>query len=127
MSVTQLALSYQDLLVRSRKRGTILKKETVSITKKIEEFARRLQLGQREALSNLMSAHPDRSEIVVTFLASIELSKHQKVHLMQEGTYEPIYIELLQELGSLHLGLVSEFETPSVVANENKSAEVQFV
>jgi len=110
MNVTQLAMGYQDILVRSRKRGTILKKETVSISTKIAEFAHRLTKGQREDIRRLMSAHPDRPEIVVTFLASIELSKHQKVHLTQEGTYQPIYMELLQDLDTLNLGLVSEFE-----------------
>lgn len=112
MSITSMALSFQEMLTRARRRGKILKKETVSISRKIEEFAHRLTVGQREELRALMALNPDRPEIVVTFLASIELSKHQHMRLMQEGTYQPIYVELLHALDRLNLGLVSEFEKP---------------
>src|SRR6185437_7664843 len=44
MQVTQLALSYQDNLVRARRRKQVLRKETVSLTEKIDQFAEKLRI-----------------------------------------------------------------------------------
>lgn len=103
MDVTSLALGYQDILVRSRKRTQILKKETVSLTGKIQEFAERLQLGKPKEMRALMSALPDRPEVVVTFLASLELSRLRKLRLHQDVTYSPIWLELIETLENFNL------------------------
>lgn len=60
MDISSLALGYQDMLVRSRKRTQILKKETVSLTDKIMEFSTKLPVGKPTELSTMMSANPLR-------------------------------------------------------------------
>jgi segregation and condensation protein A len=79
MSITDLALSYQEMLVRSRKRTRILKKETVSLADKIVEMGRRLTPHQMQDMRELIEDMNSRPEVVVTFLASLELSRLKKM------------------------------------------------
>jgi len=111
MNVSDLALSLQDSMVRARKRKTVLRKETVSLSEKIHEFSERLQIGKPTSLKKLMSLSPSRNEQVVTFLASLELSRLKKLHLYQQETYAEIFLELIEKIlgNDLKLALM-EFE-----------------
>jgi segregation and condensation protein A len=119
MSITALALTYQDLLVKSRKRKTILKKETVSITDKIGTFTKRLKIGSRSTMRALIDDIQNRPEVVVTFLASLELSRLKKMRLYQEGTYQDIYLELLESLSNFNPGLATGFDSFTDVIEES--------
>jgi segregation and condensation protein A len=112
LDFTSIALCYQDILVRERKRKQILKKETVSLTGKIMEFASKLEIGKLRALRELLSELPSRPEVVVTFLASLELSRLKKMRLHQDLAYQPIYLELLETLENFDTNLASGFENP---------------
>ena len=111
MDFNSLAVTYQDMLVRERKRKTILKKETVSISGKIVQFGERLKVGELTAFKKLVSENPSHAETVVTFLASLELGRLRKLRLFQEDTYQEIYLELVEQLGSLVQEFSSEFES----------------
>ena len=110
MDLSQLALSYQDQLVRARKRTQVLKKETVSLTDKMLEFGDRLTVGKPTGMSKVLSAVPTRPEIVVTFLASLELSRLKKMRLHQQVVYEEIFMELLESLKNFNFSLATGFE-----------------
>ena len=110
MDITQLAIAYQDSVVRARKRSTILKKETVSLTSKIEHFKQRLKLGALTAMRDLIDLG-ERPEVVVTFLASLELSRLKKLKLHQNETYAPIYLELMESLENFDTKLASGFDS----------------
>ena len=120
--VTELALTYQDILKRSRSRTQILRKETVSLSQKMLEFGDRLQLGVSTALDQLMSIERDRPEVVVTFLASLELARLKKLKLYQEITYEQIYVELVETLSGLDLQLANGFDTAGAIHAVDKAA-----
>lgn len=113
MNVTDLSLAYQDMLARARKRTTILRKETVSLTDKIVDFAGKLQVGRPTALHQLLSPAAEKPEVVVTFLASLEMSRLKKLRLHQEKTYDEIYLELLETLKDFDLALASGFDSPT--------------
>ncbi|MBC7691169.1 MAG: segregation/condensation protein A [Methylotenera sp.] len=110
MQITDLALSYQDMLTRARKRTQILRKETVSITDKIMDFASRLELGKMTEMRSLMSAVASKPEIVATFLASLELGRLKKMRLYQEEVYQAIYVELLESIQQFDLQMASGFD-----------------
>lgn len=120
-NITQLALGFQDLLVRARKRVRVLKKETVSLSEKIIEFGVKLEVGELTELKRLISALNSRPEVVVTFLASLELARMKKLKVHQEGTYTPIYLELLEQIRAQDLTLASGFDQPL----ENPIAQVE--
>ena len=112
MDITSLALGYQDMLVRQRKRTQILEKETVSLSDKIMEFSSKLPVGKPTDLRSMMSVNPPKPEVVVTFLASLELSrlKKMRLHQDQEVIYSPIFLELLETLRDFDLNLAASFE-----------------
>jgi segregation and condensation protein A len=115
MDITSLAMGYQDMLVRQRKRTQILKKETVSLSDRIMEFSDKLAIGKPTDMRSLMSEKPMKQEVVVTFLASLELSRLKKMRVHQEVTYSPIFLELLQTLKDFDLQLASGFQYDSLI------------
>lgn len=110
MDITALALSFQDMLTRQRKRTQVLRKETVSIADKIMDFGRRLEVGKPTEMSKLWAMNPERPEIVATFLASLELARLKRLRVHQEKTYEEIYLELLTTLEGFDFQLASGFD-----------------
>jgi segregation and condensation protein A len=113
MNLTDLALGYQDILVRARKRTQVLKKETVSLTDQMTQFGERLKIGELTDLRKFLKDNPSRAEIVVTFLASLELSRLKKMRVHQEGTFTPIFLELLQSLQGFDFSLATGFDNPN--------------
>ena len=124
MQVTDLALCYQDMLMRARKRTQILKKETVSITDKIMEFSDRLQIGKIVDMRTLLLELNSRPEIVATFLASLELSRLRKMKLYQEEVYQEIYVELLESIKGFDSKLASGFDAVTAKIEEAISEHV---
>jgi segregation and condensation protein A len=59
MEMTSLALCYQSILLRARKRTEILKKETVSLSDKILEFSMKLPLNRLVDLRTLLPDLPN--------------------------------------------------------------------
>jgi segregation and condensation protein A len=115
MDVTSLATTYQDTLVRARKRKTILKKETVSLSDKLKDFADRLELGRLTEMTQLLSPLAEKPEVVVTFLASLELSRLKKLRVHQEVIYGPILLELIESLKNFDLSLASGFDAEGAI------------
>src|SRR5262249_32756225 len=68
-----------------------------------------------------------KPETVVTFLASLELSRLKKMRLYQQDTYQEIYVELLESLQNFNSQLASGFdqvaETVNREAAEHRAAE----
>jgi segregation and condensation protein A len=118
MNVTDLATTFQDILVRARRRTQLLKKETISLSTKIVEMADRLEVGRVQELKSLMSLAPARVEVVVTFLASLELSRLRKMRVYQEGgVYSPIFVELLESLMNFDVNLARGFDSIEAAAD----------
>ena len=118
MNITDLGTTYQDILVRARRRVTILKKETVSLSDKIREFKERLPVGKLTEMSALWGPIGARPEVVVTFLASLELSRLKKLRIFQEQTYGVILLELLESLHLFDENMASGFDNPNPPAPE---------
>lgn len=110
MEPTTLALTFQDLLVKERKRTTILKKETVSLAEKIVDFADRMEVGRVVGMRTLLRDLKSRPETVVTFLASLELGRLKKMRLHQEKAYEEIYVQLLESIKGFDTELARGFD-----------------
>jgi len=122
MNISSLAVCYQNILTRQRKRTTLLKKETVSLADKIHAFRSKLQMGKPTDMRELMSLTPERPEIVVTFLASLELSRLKRLRLHQEQAYQSIWLELIQSLENFDPSIATGFDSIAD-AMENKAKE----
>ena len=83
--------------IRSRF-GTI-KKEPVSLETKILDVMGYARKHRHFSFRQMLEKQSDRMEVVVTFLAILELMKIGKIHLIQEHTFDDMDIEILEAEG----------------------------
>ena len=79
--------------------GTVISAPRVTIREKIAWIAERLGQNQRTTFTGLLGQKPTRLEIVVTFLALLELVKRYRVAARQEGLFTDIEIEKMEDWG----------------------------
>jgi segregation and condensation protein A len=68
--------------------------ERFSITEKISELVDRLQLVKRLVFHEIFAADSSRAELIITFLAILEMTRLRLTRLIQDAPLAPIYIEL---------------------------------
>lgn len=73
--------------------GTVISAPKVTIRQKIAFISERLNKKQRSSFSELVGSASSRLEIVVTFLALLELVKRYRVSARQDGLFGDISIE----------------------------------
>lgn len=78
--------------------GTI-KKEPVSLEEKITKVLGYARKHRKFSFRGMLEKQKDRTEVVVTFLALLELMKLGKIHLTQENLFEDMMIETLEPEG----------------------------
>ena len=78
--------------------GTI-KKEPVSLETKILNVMGYARKHRTFSFRQILTRQTDKLEVVVTFLAILELMKIGKIHLTQEHTFDDMYIETLEAEG----------------------------
>ncbi len=89
----------QDKIDPIRSTFSTIKKEPVSLEDKIVsvlEYARR---HRKFSFRMMLTRQKDRTEIVVTFLALLELMKVGKIHLTQDNLFDDMLIEALEPEG----------------------------
>lgn len=79
--------------------GTVIAPPRITIREKIALVAQILQQQERTTFRALLGSSADRLEIVVTFLAVLELIKRYRVLAQQETLFGEIYITRLGEWG----------------------------
>ena len=97
--------------IRSRF-GTI-RKEPVSLETRIGTVMEYARSHRTFSFRQLLERQADRLEIVVTFLAVLELMKMGKIHLTQEVLFDDMNIETLEPEGEeeeLNLDGLEDFE-----------------
>jgi segregation and condensation protein A len=80
--------------------GTVITPPRITIREKILLIAEKLARGQSASFSGLLGKRPSRLEVVVTFLALLELVKRYRVEARQEGLFSDIRIEKMGEWGT---------------------------
>lgn len=110
LDLSEITLSFQDILKRSRSRSKVIIRESTSIPERIAEIGKLLKLGEMTEFASLLSTEPDRTEIIVTFIALLELARLKKIRVLQHETYGSIYIQLTQEFSELDPSLVTGFQ-----------------
>lgn len=80
--------------------GTIIAAPRITIREKIALIAEHLAHNRQASFSGLLGQKPTRLEVVVTFLALLELVKRYRVAARQEGLFSDIQIEKMEEWGA---------------------------
>ncbi len=110
LDVTALTLVFQKLLKRTRQRTKIVLKEPISLPERIIELSKILKVGELTEFSSILSSDPDRQEIIVTFLALLELSRLCRVKIFQNDVFGSIYLTLTENIQELNAALITGFE-----------------
>lgn len=97
IGVFQLLDAFQAVLERTRKHQEHeVDLEEFSISDKIDTVRCILAEHGRTEFANLFNQGGSRAEMIITFLALLEMVRLQLTTLQQSGPLEPIYIELAQ-------------------------------
>jgi chromatin segregation and condensation protein Rec8/ScpA/Scc1 (kleisin family) len=94
MNLTDLTVAFQEMLMRARKPSIRVKKDRMSIAQAATKIANRLGSQEITDFQSLFSDDVDRNEVVVTFLAILELGRLQKIRVLQHQVYGTIYVVL---------------------------------
>jgi segregation and condensation protein A len=68
--------------------------ERFSLTDKINELSDLLRQGGRLVFHEIFGERASRAELIITFLALLEMTRLRLTRLSQDGPLQPIYIEL---------------------------------
>lgn len=77
----------------------------ISLREKIDEIIAVLENTNRSTFNGLLKNKHTRLEIIVTFLALLELIKHHSILALQENPFEEIHLE---KIGDLHTNIEPE-------------------
>jgi segregation and condensation protein A len=77
--------------------GTVISAPRVTIREKIALIAERLVKSRNSTFNALLGEKPSRLEVVVTFLALLELVKQYRVAAKQQGLFSEIEIEKMED------------------------------
>lgn len=101
ITLAGLMIAAQTVFAREQEKvalGTVIAPPKITIREKIAFIAKRLGLEHHSTFKALLGEHPTRLEVVVTFLALLELVKRYRVAAQQTSLFSEIQIEQLEEL-----------------------------
>ncbi|MFZ5820106.1 MAG: segregation and condensation protein A [Chloroflexota bacterium] len=100
VTLADLLEAAEAILARERDKqalGTVITAPKITIREKIEAIARRLSKSSNASFGELLGPSPTRLEIVVTFLALLELVKRYRVAARQQALFGDIEIERMAD------------------------------
>jgi segregation and condensation protein A len=98
MNLTDLTVAFQQVLLRARRPAVRVKTDRMSISDAVRKIADRLGSQDITDFQDLFNESVDRNEVVVTFLAILELGRLQKIRVLQHAVYGTIYLVLRERL-----------------------------
>lgn len=124
LDLTSLTLVFQDVLKRSRKRSKVIIREPTSIPERIMQIAKICKVGEMVEFAAIISAEPDRTELIVTFIALLEIARLKKLKLYQNETFGTIYLTLTESLDEFDPKMASGFQYNNRKAIEDMNQDI---
>lgn len=100
MIFNQVMRRKEDKVDRVRSSFGTIKREPVSLEMKIGSVMDYARKYRKFSFRQILETGADRLDVVVTFLAVLELMKLGKIYLLQERSFEDMQIETLEEEGA---------------------------
>jgi segregation and condensation protein A len=94
LHIDDLVRAFQKALRRAARRSVVatVRRDEISVKDRIRDIVEVLQQFETVRFSKLIRQNMDRHEIVVTFLAILELMKMKHIRCHQHGTFDDIVI-----------------------------------
>lgn len=105
VTLADLAAVFQEVLKQAAQRGlegipSEIAPDTITVAERIQHVQQLLHSRRgRIVFLDLFKGTPSRVEVVVTFLAVLELLRRRHIRVLQEETLGPIYLERLPAPG----------------------------
>jgi segregation and condensation protein A len=102
ISLADLIAAAEDIFAEEAEKqalGTVIAPPRITIREKITLIAERLAKSNNVPFNSLLGKKPSRLEVVVTFLALLELIKQYRVAARQAGLFTDIEIEKVEDWG----------------------------
>jgi segregation and condensation protein A len=94
----ELISAFREVLERVRQRvDLVYEREVVSIEQMIERLKQRLAPGKQSFFVDLFEEASDRSMVIVTFLAILELTRLREIRIFQQNLFGPIHVQRVGE------------------------------
>ena len=100
VTLERLVAAAEEAFAKERNKqplGTIIAPPRVTIREKIDLIVKTMKEVERASFRGLLDQGASRLEIVVTFLAMLELVKRYRIHAHQEGLFGDIEIDRMED------------------------------
>jgi segregation and condensation protein A len=100
LTLEKLVAAAEEAFAKERNKkplGTIIAAPRITIREKIDLIVKTMKEVERASFHGLLNQGASRLEIVVTFLAMLELVKRYRIHAHQEGLFGDIEIDRMEE------------------------------
>ncbi|MGE5642258.1 MAG: segregation and condensation protein A [Byssovorax cruenta] len=100
LTLDRLVAAAEEAFAKERNKqplGVIIAPPRVTIREKIDLIAKTMKEVERATFRSLLDKGASRLEIVVTFLAMLELVKRYRIHAHQEGLFNEIEIDRMED------------------------------
>jgi segregation and condensation protein A len=128
MDASELNNTMIDLIRKQKKKIVVIKKDRLSIKNKIRYFQKIVESGKEYLLEDLIENKEILTDIVMSFISVLELSRLKKFSIFQNENYSPIYVQVIEALKDIDLDEVDEFgdeatEQDNTAVNEKSDEE----
>ena len=105
LELNKLTDAMIEILQRTRNKYAVVKKEKISIKKKLEDLQQILTVGEQTNFQNILeqSVSTSRLDLVVTFISLLELARLEKVKIFQNEHNSEIYVKVVSDLREIDL------------------------
>ena len=104
----QLTMSYITCLRKENKQFAMVKKDKISLKGKITELQSILEVGKSTDLHQILAKDTSNENLVMTFIALLELARLKKINIFQNERRGRIYIDVLESLQNLNIEMMEQ-------------------
>lgn len=100
LTLEKLVAAAEEAFAKERDKkplGVMIAAPRITIREKIDQIAKLMKEVERATFSNLLNQGASRLEVVVTFLAMLELVKRYRIHAHQDDLFGEIEINRMEE------------------------------
>lgn len=121
VGIYELALAFQELIARTQKRVHHIEDDEISVENKIIEMVEQLNaaLNKTMCFRDLFSEKISRIEMIVTFLAILELTRLKCIKLYQAGYVTDIHLKVTDEIAHFNVNRIRTMNHTPILAEGN--------
>jgi segregation and condensation protein A len=112
MELDKLTLAMMDLIIKEKRKYTVVKRDRLSIKEKLSYMKQHLEVGQSTTLEELVDNDGGKNitNIVITFISLLELARLKRLSIYQNEELSTVYVEVTKDLKDFDVDSANGFE-----------------